>query len=315
MNACVRAAVRSALAAGHEPIGIMSGYQGILDDEFFPTDSPDHCMAATDVSGIAQRGGTILGSSRCPAFRELEGRQQAAQRLDHHRIDALVPIGGDGTLRGARALSEIWQHPIIACPGTIDNDLIGSDFTIGFHTAVSTAVDAIDRLRDTAESHERMFIVEVMGRHSGYIALHSAIAGAAEVACIPETPSDIPAIVQQLDDLKRRDHRSVIMVVAEGDEFGGAHEFEAILKSADCPYPTRVVTLGHVQRGGKPAPADRILASRLGDFAVRSVIEGKTGCLAGEVNGQLVHTSFEDAVASHRPVPPELVELLETLAR
>ena len=314
MNACVRAVVRSTIAAGHEPIGIMGGYQGILDEAFFAASDGTASLDDRSVSNIQQRGGTILGSSRCSAFHESAGQKRAATILDRHRIDALIPIGGDGTLRGAMALSAFWPRPIIACPGTIDNDLLGTDFTIGFHTAVATAVEAIDKLRDTADSHERMFIVEVMGRHSGYIALYSAIAGGAEIACLPETPSDVPAIVGKLNRHKSLGSRSVIMVVAEGDEFGGAHEFQSILEAAECPYPSRVVMLGHVQRGGSPVPADRLLASRLGDFAARSVISGQTGQLAGEVDGRLVHTPFAEAVEHHRPVPAELVALLETLS-
>ncbi len=314
MNACVRAVVRSAVAAGHEVIGIRRGYQGILDEDFFIGEDGEPHMILRSVSDLIYRGGTILHSSRCAAFRTPEGREAAAANLRKQQIDALIPIGGDGTFRGAVDLADHWDGRIVGCPGTIDNDLRGTDYTIGFATAVQTAVEAVDKLRDTAESHERMFLVEVMGRYSGYIGLFTALAAGAEIAAIPETTTSISEIVAQLDRLKARGKKSILIVVAEGDEHGGAQKLNEDLITAGCPFPSRVVTLGHLQRGGSPAPADRILASRLGDFAVRSILSGATGVMAGEILGRLVLTPLPDAVAGHNPVPPEYVVLLETMA-
>ena len=314
MNACVRAVVRSALAAGHEVVGIRRGYQGLLDEDFFTSPAGEPRMTLRSVSNLSKLGGTILHSSRSEEFRTEAGRKKAVAVLEKHGIDALIPIGGDGTFRGAVALAERWDGRIVGCPGTIDNDLIGTDFTIGFPTAVQTAVEALDKLRDTAESHERRFLVEVMGRHSGYIAIYTALAGGAEVVCVPETETNVPQIVDRLVELKARGKQSIMVVVAEGDERGGAEVLNKDLVKAGCPFSTRVLTLGHLQRGGTPAPADRILASRLGDFAVRSILAGHNGAMAGVLRGELVLTPFPETFASHKPVPEELVTLLETMA-
>ncbi len=314
MNPCLRAVVRSAVAAGHEVVGIRRGYQGLLDEDFYVNAAGEPVMGLRSVSNIAKLGGTILHSSRSEEFRTEAGRLKAVDVLGKHKIDALIPIGGDGTFHGAVALAQHWDGRIIGCPGTIDNDLMGTDYSIGFATAVATAVDALDKLRDTAESHERLFLVEVMGRHSGYIALYTALAGGAEVVALPETETNVPLIVQQLQVLKARGKQSIMVVVAEGDETGGAVVLNEDLKKAGCPFQTRVLTLGHLQRGGSPAPADRILGSRLGDFAVQAVLEGETGAMAGAVNGQLVLTPLTDTYAKHKPVPEELLDLLKTLA-
>ena len=314
MNACLRAVVRSASAAGHKVVGIRRGYQGLLDEEFFLDPKGRARMSLRSVSNLSKRGGTILHSSRSDEFRTRAGLEKANALLIKNHIEALIPIGGDGTFHGAVELSNHWDGPIVGCPGTIDNDLIGTDYTIGFATAVQTAVEAVDKLRDTAESHERMFLVEVMGRHSGYIALYTALAGGAEVACIPETATDIPEIISTLKELKSRGKASVMVIVAEGDEAGGARKLNEQLEAAGCPFPTRELILGHLQRGGTPVPADRILAAELGDFAVRSILAGQTGAMAGKVHGKLTLTSFQETFASHKPVPEKLVELLETLA-
>jgi len=314
MNACLRAVVRSAISAGHEMVGIRRGYQGLLDEDFYRGPKGEVLMGLRSVSNLVQFGGTVLHSSRSEEFRTEAGLKKATENLRKYGIDALIPIGGDGTFRGAVALARRWDGRIIGCPGTIDNDLLGTDFTIGFATAVHTAVEAVDKLRDTAESHERLFLVEVMGRHSGYIALYTALAGGAEVVALPETQTNVPQIVRHLQVLKARGKKSIMIVVAEGDELGGAGILNEGLKKAGCPFQTRVVTLGHLQRGGSPVPEDRILASRLGDFAVRALIEGQTGAMAGEVRGKLVLTPFQDTYASHKPVPEELLELLKTLA-
>jgi 6-phosphofructokinase 1 len=314
MNACVRAVVRSALAAGHVVVGIRRGYQGLLDEDFFINARGLPLMTLRSVSDLSKLGGTIIHSSRSEEFRAEEGVKKAAAVLKKHRIDALIPIGGDGTFHGAVALAEHWDGQIVGCPGTIDNDLLGTDFTIGFATAVQTAVEAVDKLRDTAESHDRMFLVEVMGRHSGYIALYTALAAGAEVAAIPETPTDIREIIEHLQVLKARGKQSIMIIVAEGDEYGGAEKLQADLRAAGCPFATRTLILGHLQRGGSPVPADRILASRLGDFSVRAILDGHSGAMAGEQKDELVLTPFPDTYAQHRPVPEDLVALLETLA-
>jgi 6-phosphofructokinase 1 len=315
MNACVRAVVRRAFAEGHEVIGILRGYQGILDETFFVDSDGQTHMSPRSVSGWSQHGGAFLYSSRSDEFRTEAGQRKAAQVLDRQKIDALIPIGGDGTFRGCVALAKIWKGKLVGCPGTIDNDLLGTDFTIGFSTAVQTAVEAVDKIRDTAESHERMFLVEVMGRHCGYIAVQTAIAGGAELVCIPETPTDLDAIVSQLKELKARRKNSIMMIVAEGDERGGAMQLQEELKKRGCPYSSRAVVLGHLQRGGRPTPEDRILASQLGDFAVESVIAGKTGVMAGLQGTQCVLTPFEQTYSEHKPIPSELFSLLKTLAQ
>ena len=314
MNPCVRAVVRSSLSAGHEVVGIRRGYQGLLNEDFYVNSDGQPLMPLRSVSDLSKLGGTILRSSRSEEFRTEAGQKRAADVLRKHAVDALIPIGGDGTFHGAVDLARHWDGRIVGCPGTIDNDLMGTDFTIGFATAVHTAVECVDKLRDTAESHERMFLVEVMGRHSGYIALWTALAAGAEVVCIPETDTDVDDIIRQLGQLKARGKTSIMIVVAEGDENGGAEVLHQQLTAAGCPYPTRVLTLGHLQRGGSPVPADRILATRLGDFAVRSVIAGHNGVMAGQIGAQTVLTPFAETYASHKPVPEDLVVLLETMA-
>ena len=314
MNACLRAVVRTALVAGHEVIGIRVGYRGILNEDFFLDSGGEPRMSMRSVSNIQQAGGTILHTSRSDEFRTEEGLARAAANLQNNRIDALILIGGDGTFRGAVELADHWSGKIVGCPGTIDNDLMGTDFTIGFHTAVDTAVDAVDKLRDTAESHERLFLVEVMGRHSGHLALYTALAGGAEIVCLPETPTDVNQILEQIRLLKSRDKQSVMIIVAEGDESGGAATLDEQLQKSSCPYASRIVILGHVQRGGSPVPFDRLLASRLGKFAVEAIVQGHTGVMAGDVKGELTLTPFPDTFARHKPIPRDLLSLLDTLA-
>ncbi len=314
MNACVRAVVRAALSEGHEVVGIRRGYQGLLEEDFWQSHAGAQRISLRDVSGWVQRGGAMLRSSRSDEFRTEVGQQRAAEVLTKHRINALIPIGGDGTFHGAVALARYWDGLIVGCPGTIDNDLIGSDFTIGFATAVQTAVEAVDKIRDTAESHERMFLIEVMGRHSGFIAVHTALGCGAEAVCIPETTTEIEAILRRLAVLKKRGKGSVMMIVAEGDEEGSADVLNQRLQAAGCPFPSRVVILGHLQRGGRPSPQDRILASQLGAFAVQSILEGKTGAMAGRLGHELVLTPFEETYAEHKPIPSNLLQLLDVLA-
>jgi 6-phosphofructokinase 1 len=314
MNACTRAVVRSAVSKGHEVVGICRGYQGLLNEDFYLAEDGERLMRLRSVSNIVKLGGTLLGTSRSEEFRTEAGQKKAAAILEKHRIDALVCIGGDGSFHGAVSLAKHWKGQIVGCPGTIDNDLLGTDFTIGFATSVHTAVDALDKLRDTADSHERMFLVEVMGRHSGYIALYTALAGGAEVVAVPESPTDVPAIAKHLQTLKARGKKSIMVVVAEGDEIGGAVNLDKAIKAAGCPFDTRVVLLGHLQRGGSPVPADRILATRLGDFAVESICRGATGVMAGEIANKLTLTPFEETYTEHKAVPDDFLRLLQTMA-
>lgn len=314
MNACIRAVIRAAVSKGHEVVGICRGYQGLIEEDLFRRDEGVPLMRLRSVSNILHLGGTVLGTSRSELFRTEEGVKLAAGVLRKHRIDALIPIGGDGTFHGAVELARHWDGKIVGCPGTIDNDLLGTDFTIGFATAVHTAVEAVDKLRDTAESHERLFLVEVMGRHSGYIALWTALAGGAEVVALPETPTDVPATIGHLKSLKARGKRSIMVVVAEGDELGGAIALDGKLRRAGCPFDTRVVLLGHLQRGGSPVPDDRILAARLGDFAVRSLDGGADGVMAGLIRGEPVLTPLQETYAQHKAVPESLLEVLRAMA-
>lgn len=306
MNACLRAVVRTAIQRGREATGILNGYEGLIEGLFRP-------LAAHDVSNIIQRGGTILKSARSPRFREAEWRKVARARLAEAGIDALVVIGGDGTYTGAKIFGEEHGFPIIGTPGTIDNDLYGTDFTIGYDTALNTALEAIDRIRDTADSHNRLFFIEVMGRDAGFIALNTGIAGGAEGILIPETKTDIDALVRHLED-GHITHSSSIVVVAEGDDEGGAFEIARKVKERFDKYDTRVTVIGHIQRGGAPTCADRVLATRLGVAAVDGLLEGRHGCAAGVAYRDVVYTPFDQAIKHHQTVNPALLELARTLS-
>ncbi|MFP6676631.1 MAG: ATP-dependent 6-phosphofructokinase [Pirellulaceae bacterium] len=313
MNACVRAVVRTARASRHDVIGIRRGYQGLLEEDFHIGTDGSPLMTQRDVSGWGRHGGAFLRSSRSEEFRSAAGQQKALDVLEKHNIDALIPIGGDGTFRGATDLVRQWDGKVIGCPGTIDNDLVGTDCTIGFSTAVQTAVEAVDKIRDTAESHERMFLIEVMGRHSGYIALFTAVAAGAEVVCLPESVGSIAVLVDQLNVMKNRQKDSILLVVSEGDEGGGAEKIQQQLESAGCPFPMQSVILGHLQRGGTPSPEDRILASQLGYWAVVSLEEGHMGAMVGSIAGQRVLTPFAQT-SGGKTLPPSLMELIGVMA-
>ena len=274
MNAGIRAVVRTAIHSGLEVFGIRRGYQGLLDDDVFPMD-------ARSVGGMIGRGGTFLLSARCMPFYEPEGRAIAAQCLAKHQIEGLVVIGGDGSYEGALKLHAEHGIRCIGMPGTIDNDIGGTDFTIGYDTALNIAVEAIDRIRDTATSHDRIFFVEVMGRDSGYLAMMAGIAGGAEEILVPETPTDLPALVQKLRDMREKGKRSCIVVVAEGDDAGHAIDVAREVSKNVEFEDSRVSVIGHMQRGGPPTAYDRILASRLGVRAVRALLDGETGMMTG----------------------------------
>ncbi|MDR0338519.1 MAG: ATP-dependent 6-phosphofructokinase [Planctomycetaceae bacterium] len=314
MNPCLRSIVRTAYTCNDEIYGILHGYEGLLNEEFYHGENGSPVMGIRSVSGLSKLGGTILHSSRSKRFQTPEGLQAAAAILRKHKFDALLTIGGNGTLSGAIELSRVWKGQIIGLPGTIDNDLFGTDYTIGFSTAVHTAVEAVDKLRDTAGSHDLMFFVEVMGRHCGDIALSTAIASGAEIACIPEAVEIPERIVAKLRKIKESGKTSVLAIVAEGDESGGAFAMQKILKEAGNPFDSRAVVLGHVLRGGSPSPEDRVLASELGNFAISALVLGETGKMAGKIRGELVLTPLEQCVASHKTVDVEQLRLLRIVA-
>ncbi|HMT34952.1 MAG TPA: 6-phosphofructokinase [Chitinophagaceae bacterium] len=308
MNAAIRAIVRTAIQHRIKPMGIMNGYQGMIDGHIVE-------LKTTDVSNIIQRGGTILKTARSKEFMTAAGMEKAYQQLQKNNIQSLVLIGGDGTFKGAVEFFKQYQIPAIGLPGTIDNDLNGTDYTIGFDTAVNTAVWAIDKIRDTAASHDRLFLVEVMGRDAGYIALHSGIACGAEHIFIPEKNESIQTLIDTICDDQGRKKLTNIIVVAEGDEFGGALELSKIIQSKIPHIETRVTVLGHIQRGGAPSCFDRILASRLGFAAVQAIIQGRTQEMVGLVNNEIVYTPFTACVKLQKPISNDMLEMIHVLAR
>ena len=314
MNPCLRSIIRTACVCNIEIYGFRRGYEGILNEEFYPGENGTPVMGIRSVSGLSKQGGTILSSSRSLRFQEQAGLMHAVKVLKKYGFDALITIGGNGTQKGAYDLGKVWDGQIIGIPATIDNDLYGSDFTIGFATAVDTAVEAVDKLRDTAGSHDLMFFVEVMGRHCGDIALSTAIASGAEIACIPEVVESPERIVKKLKTIKEAGKTSVMAIVAEGDESGGAFAIQQRLKETGNPFESRAVVLGHVLRGGSPVAADRILASELGNFAVSAIIQGETGKLAGKIKNELVLTPFEECISTHRTVDADQLRLLHIVA-
>lgn len=307
MNAAIRAVVRSADAAGLETYGVRDGFAGLLAGKVSPLD-------ARSVSGILHLGGTMLGTSRSPRFRTTEGRQEAMKHLDLAEIDGLVVIGGDGSLRGADTLSREGHVRVVGIPGTIDNDVSGTDFTLGFDTAVNTALESIDRIRDTAASHGRLFFVEVMGRRSGWLALYAGLAGGGTEALVPEHPTDIQALRKRILDTFALGKRFCLVIVSEGDDAGGAYEVaQRVAEGTGIEY--RVTTLGHVQRGGSPTMRDRILASVLGDAAVHALVDGADGVMVGQRRGDVVRTPLEAAYSRIDRSPDELLELMTRLSR
>jgi 6-phosphofructokinase 1 len=307
MNAAVRAVVRTGLFHGMEVYGVMRGYSGMIDDDIIK-------MESRSVANIIQRGGTILKCARSKKFLEPEGRKIAYENLVKRGINGLVVVGGDGSFRGAQTFSNEFDIPCIGLPGTIDKDIAGTDFTIGFDTAVNTAVEAIDKIRDTADAHDRLFIVEVMGRDAGYIALHSGIACGAENILIPETKTDIDALIKSLSEKERRKKLVNLVVVAEGDEFGGANEIARIVKRRLPNADTRVCILGHIQRGGSPTCLDRLIASRMGYHAVESLLEGRHNVMVGIVNNKLAYTPLDLAVKAKQKISKEWMKIVKILA-
>ncbi len=307
MNACIRAVVRTAIFEGLRVVGIMRGYEGMIDGEFVE-------MNSGSVSDIIHRGGTILKTARSARFRTPEGRVKAAENLRKFGIDGVVAIGGDGTTTGARIFYEEHGIPFVATPGTIDNDLFGTDYTIGYDTALNTAVNAIDKIRDTAASHNRLFFVEVMGRDAGFIALNAGIAGGAEAVLIPETKTDVEELIQLLETGWNRKKTSSIIVVSEGDEAGGAFAIADKVKARLSHFDTRVTVLGHIQRGGTPTCMDRVQASELGHAAVKGLLAGKFNIMYGKMKGEISETPFEQAIKQHNAMNPNLLELVKVLS-
>lgn len=307
MNAAVRAVVRTGIYNGLEVFGVMRGYTGTIEDDIVP-------MHSRSVANIIQRGGTILKTARCKEFYEKEGREVAFKNLRKHDIDGLVVIGGDGSFRGADIFSREFDIACIGIPGTIDKDIAGTDFTIGFDTAVNTAVEAIDKIRDTADAHDRLFIIEVMGRDAGYIALHSGIATGAENILIPERKTDIDELVDSLLEKEKRKKLVNLIIVAEGDEYGGANQLARILKDRVPGAETRVCILGHIQRGGAPTCLDRLIASRMGYHAVECLMEGRHNVMVGVVNNRMAYTPLEKAVKAKQRISEEWMKIVKILA-
>jgi 6-phosphofructokinase 1 len=307
MNACIRAVVRTGIYHGLEVFGIMRGYTGMVENDIFK-------MESRSVANIIQRGGTILKTSRCKEFFTPEGRKTAYENLKKHGIDGLVIIGGDGSFRGAQIFSNEFDIPCIGLPGTIDKDIAGTDFTIGFDTAVNTAVEAIDKIRDTADAHDRLFVIEVMGRDAGYIALHSGIATGAENVLIPERKTEIENIIVQLAEKERRKKLVNLIVVAEGEEFGGGNEVAKFIKSRLPLLEVRVCILGHIQRGGSPSCFDRLIASRMGFHAVESLIEGRHNVFVGIVNNKMHYIPLNEAVKKKQRISEEWLKVVKILA-
>jgi len=306
MNAAIRAVVRTAIFNNLEVVGVRRGYDGLIDADFIP-------MTSSSVSNILQRGGTILKTMRSQRFMTVEGRQKAFDNLKSNNIDALVVIGGDGTFTGASIFNKEHEFSIVGLPGTIDNDLIGTDFTIGYDTALNTVVEAVDKIRDTADSHNRLFIVEVMGKDAGYIALRSGIGAGAEAILYPESEVFIDHLMMKLEDGKRRQKQSSIIIVAEGSKEGGAAEVAKKVNER-FDYDTRVVVLGHVQRGGSPSCMERVRASQMGNAAVESLLEGKKNVMIGIVDKKIAYTPFENAIKHTGTLNPELLKLVDILS-
>lgn len=308
MNACIRAVVRGSVYHGIDVFGIRRGYNGMINGDIFQ-------MTSHSVSNIVQRGGTILKSARSKDFMTPEGRFKAHEQLQKFGIEGLVAIGGNGTFTGATIFYDEFGIPTVGAPGTIDNDLFGTDYTIGFDTAVNTALEAIDKIRDTADSHDRIFLIEVMGRDSGYIAIQSGIAGGAELVMVPEVLTPLPEIVETLRAGWSRQKSSSIIIVAEGDEEGKAKEVaEQIRQQLDNDIDMRVTTLGHIQRGGIPTAYDRILGSRLGLGALEGLMAGEKNVMAGVVNNELVYTPFRDTIRLPKPINEDLLRMVKILS-
>ena len=307
MNAAIRAVTRSAIYNGLTVKGIYRGYKGLITSEIQE-------FKTQNVSNIIQQGGTILKTARCQEFKTPEGRKIAYETMQREGIDALVVIGGDGSLTGARLLAQEFDVPCIGLPGTIDNDLYGTDTTIGYDTALNTILDAVDKIRDTATSHERLFFVEVMGRDAGFLALNGAIAAGAEAAIIPEFNTEVDQLEEFIKNGFRKSKSSSIVLVAESEITGGAMHYAERVKNEYPQYDVRVTILGHLQRGGKPTAHDRIIASRMGVASIQALMEGQRNVMIGIENDQIVYVPFTKAIKNDKPIDRELVNVLHELS-
>ena len=307
MNAAIRAVVRTGIYNELEVHGIMRGYQGLIEDDIMKLES-------RSVANIIQRGGTILKTARCKEFYDYEGRKKGYENLKKRGIEAMIIIGGDGSFRGAVKFSQEFNIPCIGIAGTIDKDIYGTDFTIGFDTAVNTAVEAIDKIRDTMDAHDRIFVIEVMGRDAGYIALHSGIATGAENILIPERKTDIDALVTGLQETKKRKKLVNLIVVAEGENFGGADEVQRKILKEIPTAEIRVCILGHIQRGGSPSCLDRLIASRMGYHGVECLIEGRYNVFVGIMNNKMHYIPLENAVKTKGKIGDEWLKIVKILA-
>ena len=307
MNAAIRAITRSAIYSGFKVKGIYRGYKGLIDDEIVD-------FKTQNVSNIVHHGGTILKSARCKEFKTPEGQQMAYENMRKHGIDALVVIGGDGSLTGARSFASEFDVPIIGLPGTIDNDLYGTDHTIGYDTALNTIMWCVDRIRDTATSHERLFFIEVMGRNAGFLALNGAIASGAEAAIIPEISTEVDQLAELIESGVRKSKNSSIVLVAESPITGGAMGLAERVRKEYPQYDVRVTILGHLQRGGSPTALDRILASRMGAAAIDALLEGQRNVMIGDSNDEIVYVPFSKAIKNNKPIDRELLNTLHRLS-
>lgn len=307
LNAAIRAVVRTGIYFGLEVKGVLRGYEGLISGNFVNLDSQS-------VSNILQHGGTILKTARSEQFKTVEGRSLAASNLVKEGIEALIVIGGDGSFKGIEQFSKEHHIPSVGIPKTIDNDIFGTDASIGFDTALNTVVQAVDKIRDTADSHNRLFFIEVMGRDAGMIAIYSGIASGAEAILIPETKTKIEQIVEILDRGWSRKKSSMIVIVSEGDDAGGAYDIAAAVKAKFNQYDTRVSILGHVQRGGSPTCRDRVLASRLGVAAVKGLMSGRINEMVGIINNEVAYTSYKDVVSGKKTFPYDLLQIAEILS-
>ncbi len=307
MNAAIRAVVRGAIYHDLEVMGIVKGYYGMIHDDFIP-------MESSSVSNILQNGGTILKSARSEEFRTEEGRKMGYDNLKKHDIDGLVVIGGDGTFTGARIFSQEYDIPIIGVPGTIDNDLFGTDSTIGYDTALNTVVEAVDKIRDTATAHSRLFFIEVMGRDAGFLALRSGVASGAEAVLVPEVDTDFTKLNAFLENKYKKEKSSSIVLVAEGEKMGSTIDIANRVGKEHPEYDVRVTILGHLQRGGSPTVYDRVLASQLGVAAVDALLDDQKSIMVGLVNKEIVHVPFNQTLKNKKPLNPRLLRLIEVLS-
>ena len=307
MNAAIRAVTRSAICNGFKVKGIYRGYEGLINGEVKE-------LTTQDVSSVIQRGGTMLKTARSAEFQTVEGRKKAYDTMQREGIDALVIIGGNGSITGARIFAEEYDVPCIGLPGTIDNDLYGTDFTIGYDTALNTIVECVDKIRDTATSHERLFFVDVMGRDAGFLALNGAIAAGAEAAIIPEFSTEVDQLEEFIEHGFRKSKSSSIVLVAESELTGGAMHYAERVKNEYPQYDVRVTILGHLQRGGRPTAHDRIIASRMGVASIQALLEGQRNVMIGIDDDKIVYVPFAKAIKNDKPIDRELVNVLHELS-